>query len=375
MTLVRKIIGLFIIFCIGVPVLIGIIWSAGISQSVLSPEFYQEVPQKLVKETPRVMDELLIEMKDDLRISDPNTRQWLQALAQSGMTLTELIEQSGIGQWLEGEVVPKLAQVGEMLKGKKSIREVRLDLRPLKQSLRGPVVRDYILGILNQLPACNEDEARDWVSALSFPRDLFDLPACRPADPQQALLALELFNTTDIGDIPDSVPVVEHFDDDDLRFLPLRFNIFKFTMVFIYLLFLIPLAIIFTGALIHGEKSRWFGAGLSLSALSSYVLVKLSFGLPQWIGFFIHQEHYLTAREEIAINKALSLLAVAFEPLSRNIETISGIIFLVGLAFFVFSFYRRKRETAPAKESSDMAAPESPPRQTDITAPETEDKE
>lgn len=378
MNIIRKIIGLFIIFCIGIPVLIGIIWTAGISNAALSPEFYIEVPKKIIQETPALLDELINEMKDDWRISDPNTKQWLEALAKNDIKILDVINQSGIKEWLENEVAYKTGLIGEMLKGEISIQEIRLDLIPLKEALRSPIVREYIVNTLKNLPECANEQLEEWAEAISFPKGLFDLPACQPTEPEKAIMALAMFDDLKIDDIPDSVPMVENPDDKDLRFLPLRINIFKLTMFFIYLLFIFPIGVIFTGALIAGDKSRWFGVGLSLSALFSYVLVKLSFGFTEWIGFFVHQEHYLDATEEIVINKVFSLITYIFEPLSRNIESLSGIIFLAGLAFFAFSFYKKKKEspTPQVEATPDPAVEEEakPKEQEEIKEEEPKDQ-
>jgi hypothetical protein len=352
MNIIRKLFGLPVIFLIGVPILIAVIWTAGITKAVLTPDFYVNIPEKLLEEGPRFFEELLSELESDIRVSDPNTRAWIRAFSKNETSFSQLIEQSGIRAWFKNEVVYKISLIGKMLKGDIPIRQLRLNLQPLKKALQHKAIKDYMIDTLNNLPECDQSQIREWAEAMNNSKSILDLPACRPVEPEVALSGLEMFDPFEIDNIPDGVPLIENVEEGDLRFLPVRINIFKLTMFFMYLLFLLPFIVIFLGAMITGKKSRWFGIGLSTSGLLSYLLAKLSFGLTEWFSFAFQQEHYLTASEEIIVQKLFSFSKVLINPLLTNIDTLSGFVFLAGLAFFAFSFYRKNSELKPVQVQS-----------------------
>ena len=145
MKTLRKLIGLTIIILIGIPILTAIIWTVGVTKSVLSPEFFSEVPQTIIKKTPQFTQELLEELKESEAISDPNSRKWIEAITDHHASIEEILEKSGITVWLNTEVTKKIEDIGRMLRGEIPPRTIYLDMIPLKNALKQDEFRKYFL--------------------------------------------------------------------------------------------------------------------------------------------------------------------------------------------------------------------------------------
>ncbi len=100
MNTARRLIGLLLIIFLGLPTLFGIIWAVGMIQASVSAEFLTDLPREIIADIPDKADEIFREAQDERVIIDDNTRAWFQAAAKTGISPRDLMEKTGLLEWL-----------------------------------------------------------------------------------------------------------------------------------------------------------------------------------------------------------------------------------------------------------------------------------
>ena len=359
MDALRKSIGVLILIFIGIPILLGTIWAVGVTRSVVSTEFLSDLPREIIEKVPTMIDEVLEEVDREDLVDDPNSRAWVKAVVQAKTSPRELLAKIGFMDWLENELSASLRLMGEMLRGEKPIRQIVLDLRPLKQALRHEAIKEYLVELLKNLPTCNEEQLKDWEAAAMNPRDLEDLPACRPAemDMETAAQAINFVREREIEDIPDEVNLFEH-----TRAFPRRMNIVHSIVSFTYILFLVPLFFIVIASLIGGTGKggvfRWMGISAVIGGGLSYALSLLvSNAVPWAIGVAPETSYGITPFEELMIGKAGDIGVVVVDRILSGVNSVSGVVCLIGIVLFALSYLlgsesREQTKTPPPPQQS-----------------------
>ncbi|MEI6614293.1 MAG: hypothetical protein WCL37_05300, partial [Chrysiogenales bacterium] len=176
----RTILGLLIMIFFAIPILFGIIWAVGLTQAVVSSKMLSELPREVIAEIPDLVDGVLLAAKDENIQMHPDARIWLTAVAGVAKTPRELLEETGLNDWLEKELSGTLRMVGDILNGKTEARNVWLDLRPLKQALNHPSMENYLMQVMEKLPACSPEQAGAWGRIIQDQEHYEELPPCRP---------------------------------------------------------------------------------------------------------------------------------------------------------------------------------------------------
>jgi hypothetical protein len=348
----RTVLGLLIMIFFALPILFGIIWAVGLTQAVVSSKMLSELPREVISEIPDLMDGVLLAAKDENSQLDPDARAWLTAIAGVAKTPRELLRETGLNDWLEKELSGSLRTVGDILNGKIEARNVRLDLRPLKQALNHPAMGLYISQVLEKLPECSPEQADSWKEIIREPGRCGELPPCRPAAARN-MDASAAIRGNMTRDIPDEV---NFFKSSHIPYR--RINIAKTVMSFTYLLFLIPAIFIFLGALVGARGKahflRWSGAvtmiggGLALG-LATFVKQIVPWSARFHPGPF--SSHWLHWND--LIGEQLGGVALIFtRHLVAPVITVAGAVCVVGLLLFAFSFtFSRESEgSAPAPQ-------------------------
>lgn len=350
----RTVLGLLIMIFFALPILFGIIWAVGLTQAVVSSKMLSELPREVISEIPDLVDAALLAAQDENSQLHPDARIWLKAMAGVAKTPRELLRETGLNDWLEKELSDSLRTVGDILNGKIEARNVRLDLRPLKQALNHPAMGLYISQMLENLPECTPEQTELWQEIIREPDHSVELPPCRPAAASSVDASIVIRGNM-IRDIPDQVNFFKsgHFPHR-------RINIARTVMSFTYLLFLIPAAFIFLGALVAARGKagfcRWsgvttmIGGGLALG-LATFVKQVIPWSAHYRPGPFT--SHWL--RWNDLLGEQLGSIALVFtRHLVAPVISVAGAVCVVGLLLFAFSF------TFNREPASNVPAPQQP---------------
>jgi hypothetical protein len=378
MTAARKIIALFILIFFGIPILFGVIWFVGLTKATVSPEFLTDLPREIIADIPEMAEEIFKDAQSEQVISAENTRAWFQAAAEAGVTPTQVMEETGLQNWLHDELSETLRKTGEVLRGKRRPRTILLDLRPLKEILLRDDIDMYMLRILEQLPPCDEEGIQAWSEIADGDWDDEWLPACRPdLDIARKIMRHERIEA--VSDMEDEVEIFE-----DAPFIP--FGISRVITWFSYSLFLIPAFFIFIGALIAATSPasffRWAGVSILFAAIPALLLSLFVKTVSLWALNFVpysssHTEIWSTELSDLIFEKASWIPVMIIEHLFSPVVAVAGTVCVIGLVIFVISFMVRDRIQTRIVERQVVApAPEAPekPVRTEEKPPETEKK-
>ena len=336
----RKIIGLFLIVFIGLPVLFAIVWAAGLTRAVLSPAFVSEVPQKIIAAVPDIADEIMAAGRNPDVVRDPRARVWFEAAAKVGTTPRELLVKTGLLGWMQGELVRALTDVGDILRGKREPGPVTIDMRPLKKALLSPEIDDYLLGVLKNLPPCDQAGLQAWTRAAEEGIDRADLPACQP-DLGQAQAALKTRQDRIARDIRDEIPIFE-----DVHFP--RMGVTAVATTVVYSLFLIPAIFLLGGSAIATRSREAFFKWSGVSVLTGGLL---SLGAAWFVrnsaSFFNRYAHWTQGTEwstglgPLVLEKTRWAASLILQQLFSHVLSVAGAVCAVGLILFALSFMTR----------------------------------
>jgi hypothetical protein len=339
----RKVIGFLIIVFVGLPLLFAITWSVGLTRAATSPKLVSEVPQKIIAAVPDMIDEFVREGQNADLVKDAETRAWLQAVAKSPTPPRELLTKIGILPWMQGELQDALAKIGDVLKGKRPPDRITIDLRPLKKALLDPSVEDYVIGVLRNLPPCDEAGTRRWTESGWGNQGRVHLPPCQP-DLDAARAAVRIEQARIVGRMDDSVEIFE-----GVRVVP--FEWMPALTYLLYALFIIPAVFILGGALVAASSLadflRWSGIPILIGGLSSLGLalfVRSSvFYFQRW-ALFRRGHDWSFDLGPLVLEKTRWALRLVIEPLLNPVIAAAGVVCVVGLVFIAFSFSARSHK-------------------------------
>ena len=359
MDALRKSIGVLIIIFLGIPILVGTIWTVGLTKAVVTPEFLSDLPREIIEKIPDMVDEVLEEVDREDLVDDPNGRAWVKAVVEADTSFKELLGKTGLLDWMENELSGSLKQMGDMLRGEIPARTIVLNLRPLKQALRHEAIKEYLVDLLRNLPPCDDDQLEEWVEAAANPRDLEDLPACRPTDLESAAQAINFVQDHEIEDIPDEVNIFEHAPS-----FPRGLDVIQGVLSFTYLLFLIPVFFIVIASLIGGmTKSgffRWMGISTLIGGILAFALSSLlKHAVPWGIGI-VPEAHGITPFEEVMVGKVGDIGILVIEQILSGVNSVAGVVCLIGIVLFAFS-YLLTGETRSEQRVEPGTQPPQPP--------------
>jgi hypothetical protein len=343
----RKVIGFLIIVFVGLPLLFAIIWSVGLTRAAMSPKLLSEAPLKIIAAVPDMIDEFVREGQNADLVKDADTRAWLQAIAKSPTPPRELLAKLGILPWMQGELQDALGKIGDVLRGKRPPDRISIDLRPLKKALLDPSVEDYAIGVLKNLPACDEAGTRRWAQNGWGDQGRVHLPPCQP-DLEAARATVRIEQARIAGRMDDSVEIFQ-----GVRFVPYEFS--HILTYLLYALFIIPAVFILGGALVAASSPadflRWSGiptliGGLSALGLALFVRSSMSY-FERWV-LFRHGHNWSFDFGPLVLEKTRWALRLVIEPLLNPVIAAAGAVCLVGLILIAFSFSARShRNPAP----------------------------
>ena len=362
MKVLRALLALFIIAVFALPVLFGVIWTVGVTTAAVSPRFVSELPQDIIAEIPSLLDEIFEEARDERQIADPEVRAWFEAADRLGVSPRELLQQAGLQDWLENEVSKSLEDVGDMLRGERRAREIAIDLRPLKDSLRRGAVEDYILSLLANLPPCDEYGEEEWMDLFEDRYGRSRMPACRP-DLMLAREYLERQRWEILEDMPDEVSLF-----DDVRMFPM--GISRTISLLSYGLFILPAVLIFVAALIAACTPagffKWFGATTlvgGLVTLGSGAFIQGATNFAWKFMPYVEAERWTRDLQELILAKTDWIFHRVLIQLFSPVISLAGAVCIVGLVFFVISFVVRSQPRA-SRAAQPAPAPAAPKLET-----------
>ncbi|MBU2437782.1 MAG: hypothetical protein KKC69_01370 [Acidobacteria bacterium] len=334
----RTIIGLLIIIFLALPILVGVIWTVGVTKAAVSPELISDLPREIIDEFPRYLDDIIREAQDPSVIRDADTRAWFTAISRASMKPTDVLERSGISGWMEGELSRSLAKIGETLRGQRDPDPIFLNLRPLKEALHSGEIERYVEDVLHQLPACDEEGLNAWmVLADRSSWEFEDLPPCLP-DMDLALSVMRVELTADVDDVPDEVEFFEGVD-----FVPFGFS--KVVVWLSYLLFLIPAGFLILGSLVGsssaGSFCRWFGVSTFIGGLIPLGMSLFVGGITHWaIRWAPHMktEEWSSDLGLLILGKIDWIPMMIVDKIFSPVAVVSGVVCIVGVFFFAVSF-------------------------------------
>lgn len=354
MTGLRKFIGFLVLVLIGIPVLFGVIWAVGITKAALSPEMVSELPREIIQEFPAYIDEFIDEARKEDMYMHENDRAWINAIADSDISIRELMRETGISGWLEGELSESLEAVSDMLRGERRAEPVILDCRPLKAALQHQAIDKYLLSVLDKLPPCSEEQLEEWRDAALHPGFVDELPACRP--PQEVVAeALKVAKAEMVWDIQDEIDIFE-----GVHHFPRGMNIAQSVVSLSLILFLIPAAFIALGSIIAASSKasfcRWSGISTLVGGLSALGLAYFAKNVVPWAIHFSSYHHgEWTRLEELAVEKFGGLGIVLTDYLFSPVVAVAGVVCVVGVVLFALSF--AFTTVAPAEPRPQTQAP------------------
>jgi hypothetical protein len=378
MTAARKIIALIIIIFFGIPTLFGIIWFVGLTKATVSPEFLTDLPRKIIEDIPDMAEEIFTEAQSEGVIKDENTRVWIRAAAEAGVTPIQVMEETGLQDWLRNELSESLRETGEVLRGKRRPRTIVLNLRPLKEILLRDDIDKYMMRIMEYLPPCDEEGMRTWMEIAEDDWSDEGLPACRP----DLDIAQEVLKSKRIEAVSEMEEEIEIFED--VRFIP--FGISSVITWLSYFLFLIPVFFIFIGALVAATSPasffRWTGISILAAAIPALLLSLFVRSVSLWALNFVpysysYSDTWSAELNDLILEKTSWIPVMIVEHLFSPVVAVAGTVCVIGLVIFVISFMVRDRIQTRIVERQIVApAPEAKeePTQTEESPGEAEGK-
>ncbi len=266
----RKLVGLFIVIFISLPVLFSIIIAIGATKSIVSPELLSDLPREMINNLPKTIDDIYLELKKvDLDDTDINKNEkiWLRAILNAKTTPMVIIKESGVSKWLEEELSVSLKYIGDILRGEAEPEKVMLNFGKLKEALTTPAMIKYFRELIEQLPECSTMQIDEWKN-LNTTFDIENIPACKPVEIEITDDLIKNFLTRLVSEMPENVEIFQIEKN-----LPYGVDIAKFVTSITYLLFLIPIVFIIISSAIGASTKKdffkWSGYTTILGGLSA----------------------------------------------------------------------------------------------------------
>ena len=274
----KKLIGALLCLVLGIPLIIGVTFAAGITGAVTDGTYMTRVSETAVERAPRMADDFFAAASEGDVIEDAQERAWVEAMAETGTRPSEVMQQTGITAWLREHLAASMRDVDRVLRGEAPPGSVSLDMRPLKQALRSDAMRAWLLEVVSRLPACDEQGLQAWRERAAAGDHDGDWPACNPGvDEGTDQVQVAALIAARVDEIPDQTPV---FEGDDL---PAAFDVPRTVGSLAWLLFLAPALLIVLGAALAGDGARgflrWSGASVLLGGLLALAFSLVAGGL------------------------------------------------------------------------------------------------
>jgi hypothetical protein len=346
---VRKILGALVIILIGLPILFGMIWTVGLVKATVSAEFMSELPRKIIAELPDRMDEIFRAAQNEDNIADPDTRAWFRAAAESGFSPKELMAKTGLLDWMQGGLTDTLRQIGAMLRGEQPVRELSLDLRPLKKALLDPEMDRFLEATLERLPVCDERGLAAWQELAAGGGVRRRLPACRPGEIVVSDVLLQV-RTRAVARIDDEVPVFENVGPRVF----FRSGIARPVAAMSYALFLLPALFIFLGALVAASSPagflRWSGFSVLAGSLPVLVFAWLIKRFSLWAiagGPWAWHSRWSSELGDLVLVKLRWIPLRIVDQLFSPVIYVAAVVAVVGVVLVALSYSVHHRAPAP----------------------------
>jgi hypothetical protein len=241
---------------------------------------------------------------------------------------------------MQGELTRALTDVGDILRGKRDPGPVTIDMRPLKKALLSPEIDDFLLGVLKNMPPCDQAGLQQWARAAEEGLDRADLPACQP-DLGQAQAALKLRQGRVASDIRDEIPLFE-----DVHFP--RMGVTAVATTVVYSLFLIPALFILGGSAIAARSREAFFKWSGASVLTGGLLALIAAWFVRNSASFITRYAHWTQGTEwssglgpLVLEKTRWAASLVLQQLFSPVLSVAGAVCAVGLILFALSFMTR----------------------------------
>ena len=362
----RKILAFFVIILFGFPILFGVIWAVGLTKAAVSPEFVSELPQEIIAEVPKLTDDLFREAQDEHIIRDDNTRAWFQAAAETGISPRELMVEIGLMAWMEDELSRGLEELGDVLRGRRRPRDIKISLLPLQDALRHEAIDHYIAAVLEKLPPCDAQGLEDWAEAIDRDLHWWELPACRP-DVPFAMNILREERLEAIEDMDDEINIMENAEGPRIPFS-------QMITAFSYGLFFIPGVILLIAAFIAatspGGFFRWLGMSTllcSLLPLLLALLVRSTTSLALKFYPYAMWESGASELEELILDKIIWIPHEILHHLFTPVIAIAGSLCILGIVIFAVSFLVAGGQKPQPQQRKPVTKPSPAPQVESIT--------
>ncbi len=341
----RKVIGFLVVALIGIPVLFATIIAVGITNSVVTPEVMSDLPREIIAELPSTIDELYTALETEKNIDDEKTKIIIGSMKKTQMTPGKIMEESGIFEWLRGELSESIKQFGEVLRGERSPDPILLNMKPLKNAILHDSITTYLKSVIINLPECDGTDIEQW-KRIAFRNDWsdgFDLdefPSCRPTGLEITDDLIKMFQLRAVEEMPENVEILDDWID-----LPRGWNFTKTISTVTYTLFIFPALLIFLGALIAATSKasffRWAGVSTMVGGLLAYGLASLLENIIPLSEFSFRYDlaNTVSSRfEELVILKVGNLTEMFLNSLFAPASKLGGSVAIVGLILFALSF-------------------------------------
>jgi hypothetical protein len=338
-----KVMGVFVLVVIAIPVLIGVIFATGLTRAATSPDFYTDLSGKVLERLPVLIEKTFEAANQPGAVEDPDTRAWVEAMHKADTRFPDMLKKTGIQKWLDEEVAGNLQRVGKVMTGEIQPDDLSMDMRPLKAALASQEMTDYLKQVLVHLPACDEAGLERWKQRLVVRRHDKPLPACNPGD--EAVEKRAEWTAAWMGQIPDEKPF---FPGDHSH--PVAFDAFRWVNSVMWLLFLLPALFIAIGAGFAGRGGKGFlryssgtllaGGGFSwlLSGLASgWLFEALKRDPSQW-SFGDNTQFLSTQAGQAFVKEMSATMGAVMNDLFSPVVTLSWIVCAVGAGLLALSF-------------------------------------
>jgi hypothetical protein len=337
-----RLVGGFILVFLAIPALIGVIWTTGVTSAVVGEEFVGDVITDVADQIPSLVDEVFEVAKDPEAVKDPDFRLWVDAASKVEKSPSQLLTEIGFYDWLKEDLGGSLDTVGKMLQGDKQPEDVVLSFKRLKDAFRHPALREYIADVIGQLPDCTPEDFAEWDRVIQSKEENKDLPACNPGAGIVGMAVSTVVHELD--DIPDQELIIGKSE------VPAGFNFARAVSNVLWLLFLIPGALILFGALIAGRGRAgfllWSGAttltgGLTTLMISSLmgdvVLAALQMDPAHW-NWEQHGKFWTTEPGRLVASRMADMVSLVIEHVFDPVTTIAAVVSALGVILLVLGF-------------------------------------
>lgn len=356
MGVIKKLVGWFVLLAFGVTGMIVAIMVVAFSQDALVRDYTSNVPKQVVRDLPPLADQALrVISKSPDMAKDPEAQKWLMALEQAPMKLSEVFEKSGLKTWFEGELLVALSRLGGVVQGKTVDKPITIRLGPYYAALTGPVVQQYVRGVMAKMPPCDTQQQARWTVALTKSSSEGTYPACSPSEEALRLIWARLQAESAKKTQKYLLLTPQHSQELATDLVMVR----KFS----WSLFFFPFGLLCLGALLvtsTGTRGFLMSMGFTV-ALSGAIVWSASSGIKEGLTQIAASGIDLTrltsglplvsdrASQKLA-EMALPFVKMLVEPLIGPFVTISSWVMGAGMGMFLVSFLiaaRRKQEDPP----------------------------